>query len=446
MSVEYLPHQFEPRPYQMPLMNAMLVENKLRGFVVWHRRSGKDKTCWNILICKALQRTGNYFYVFPEIGQGKKAVWLGIDKKGKSFIDHIPKEFVKNINNSELRITLTNGSTIQIVGANRYDKLVGISACGIIFSEYAVQTPFALRYLKPSLNETNGWLLINSTPRGHNHCYKLFNSVKEDDNWHTSVLTVSDTEDEEGMPIVSDEQIEDDKHNLSIEELRQEYFCDFDVALANAYFSKYLRQAEEQNRVGDFPVDCNLPVHSFWDLGISDSMAIWLVQLGTNGEIRLIHYYENNNQGFEHYINYIHDYRNKYGYVLGDHYAPHDIAVRELSSGQSRLERARKLGIIFRQVPRTKDKMASIEHTRALFSKFYIHKTECQYGIDCIMEYHAKEGINGAHGGVDHNWASHCCDALQLIAQARIEGMLTSNQHNLSGGGIHQNPWSSEPV
>ena len=129
--------------------------------------------------------------------------------------------------------------------------------------------------------------------------------------------------------------------------------------------------------------------------------------------------------------------------MLGEHYAPHDIAVRELSTGQSRLERARQLGINFRQVPRTKDKMASIEHTRALFSKFYFHKTECQYGIDCLMEYHAKEGINGAHGGPQHSWASHCSDSIQLLAQARIEGMMPSSTHNLAGGGIHINQWSS---
>ena len=40
------------------------------------------------------------------------------------------------------------------------------------------------------------------------------------------------------------------------------------------------------------------------------------------------------------------------GYLYGDHWAPHDIAVRELGSGLSRLEVARSLGINFRIAPR----------------------------------------------------------------------------------------------
>ena len=442
--VHYLPYKFVPRSYQRNLFDAMMNKGVKQAYIVWHRRAGKDKTCWNILVCKALQRVGNYFYIFPEIGQGRKAVWLGIDKDGINFLDHIPTVFIKRLNNTEMRIELTNGSTIQIVGANRYDKLVGTSAVGMIFSEYAIQPPLALKYLKPIINENDGWIIINSTPRGHNHGYKLFEAAKYDKDWFVDYQTVADTVDSNGNAIVTAKQIESDKIIMSVEELRQEYFCDWDVALSTAYFSRYLRIAEGQGRIKDFLIEAGLAIHTFWDLGISDAMTIWFVQFTKEGDINLVHYYENNNEGFEHYVNYIHDWRNKNGYVIGDHFAPHDIQVRELSTGATRLERARQLGLHFKCVPRPKEKMNAIEFSRARFSKFVFHTTECQYGIDCLMEYHAsKNKITGQTGGPEHNWASHGADAFMLIAQAHHQKMLPTGSLR-SGLGYSVNSYCRE--
>ena len=61
MQIERLPYKFTPRDYQLPLFDAFLNKKINFGYIVWHRRAGKDKTCWNLLISKALQRTGNYF-------------------------------------------------------------------------------------------------------------------------------------------------------------------------------------------------------------------------------------------------------------------------------------------------------------------------------------------------------------------------------------------------
>ena len=62
-------------------------------------------------------------------------------------------------------------------------------------------------------------------------------------------------------------------------------------------------------------------------------MSIWFIQLHLK-EIRVIDYFEASGEGLDYYI----DLLNKKGYKYGDHYAPHDIQVRELMSGKSRLE------------------------------------------------------------------------------------------------------------
>ena len=441
--VYFLPHKFELRDYQKGLFEAFLVQNKRFGFLVWHRRAGKDLCCINLLICKALQRVGNYYYIFPELGQARKAIWQAIDKSGLSFIDRIPSELISKKNDTEMRIKLTNGSSIQLIGASRYDKLVGTAPVGMIFSEYAIQTPQALEFLKPIVNENQGFILLNTTPRGHNHAYKVYKQALESDDWYVDLKTITETRDSDGNPIVSDKDIEDDKIIMTVEKIRQEYFCDWDVALSNSYFSKDLRRAEQDDRVKDFPIDSEVPVHTFWDLGISDSMTICFVQLMSNGEIRFIDYYECNNEGFEHYVRYLHDWRDKYNVVFKKHFAPHDIRQRELSDGQSRLDKARKLGISFTTVDRPKTKIDNIEMSRTQFSKYHFHKTKVRYLLDCLMEYHAKVNPNGTTGQPEHNWASHGVDAFMLVALAKHQGLLNS----ISGvGQAFMNPACQESL
>lgn len=434
-----LPYNFTPRAYQMPLFEAMFIKGIKKAFITWHRRSGKDLTCWNILILKALERKGNYFYLWPEIGQGKKVVWHGVDKAGIKFLDRIPSKAIKHINNSDLQITLINGSTIQIIGAERYDKLVGVSACGIVVSEYSVQNPQALKYLTPALNETNGWMIINTTPRGHNHAYKLFQAVRDDRAWFSSLLTITQTRNEDGNPIITDSQIEENKKEMSIETIRQEFFSDFDVALQNAYFSRYLRKAEEDGRIDHFPVDESLPVYTFWDLGISDSMSICFVQILKNGFFRFVNYFEDNNEGISYYINYLNDWKTKNNVIFATHFAPHDVAQRELSTGISRIETFKRLGISFVRVDVPKNKyINSIERTRIHFNKFQICKKNCSYLLDCLMEYHAKESKSGVITGPEHNWASHAADSFMLVAQALDQNLLVKNNYRSNHIGLNQ--------
>ena len=48
--------------------------------MVRHRRAGKDKRCFNIMIEKAMERVGVYYYMLPEYSQARKVMWDAIDK------------------------------------------------------------------------------------------------------------------------------------------------------------------------------------------------------------------------------------------------------------------------------------------------------------------------------------------------------------------------------
>ena len=155
-----LPFNYSPRDYQMPFWAAMERGCK-RAVLVWHRRTGKDKSCLNFLIREMSKRVGNYFYTFPEFAQGRAVLWDGIDRDGFKFLDHFPPEFIKSKNETEMKIECVNCSTFQIIGTDRFDKKIGANPMGIVFSEYSLQDPDVWGFFRPILAENNGWAIFN---------------------------------------------------------------------------------------------------------------------------------------------------------------------------------------------------------------------------------------------------------------------------------------------
>ena len=148
-----LPHNYNWRPYQLPFWQAM-DSGKKRAVLVWHRRAGKEKTCWNFLIMKACQKVGVYYYFFPHFSQGRKILWDGVDKDGFRLLHHIPQDLIDGSPNStEMKIRLKNGSLIQIIGTNNIDSIVGTNPVGCVFTEYSLQDPIAWQLIRPILVE-----------------------------------------------------------------------------------------------------------------------------------------------------------------------------------------------------------------------------------------------------------------------------------------------------
>ena len=181
-----------------------------------------------------------------------------------------------------------------------------------------------------------------------------------------------------------------------------------------AYFAKFI----PDDQIIDFAVEPMIPVDTYWDLGISDSTAIWLVQQ-VGMEIRVVDCYENQGEGLQFYINWLHDWRTRHQAVLGEHYAPHDIQVRELGSGKSRLETARKLGIHFRVVRRLTIE-DGIHAARAILPKCYFKKDSTKQGLQALRRYRKefdeKKGVYKPHPL--HDWTSHFSDAWRYFSIA----------------------------
>lgn len=418
MNIE-LPYNYEPRTYQLPFLevfdkNINDKSGKIRKFVkVWHRRAGKEKTDIAVVSKQMQLEKGAYYYFFPTYNQGKKILWEGMDKSGFRFIDHFPKQLLQGKpNDTEMKLKYKNNSLFQVIGTENINSIVGTNPRGCVFSEYSLQDPRAWDYMRPILAENGGWAAFNFTPRGENHGKELLNLAQDDpDNWWWEILTVEDTK---AIPkeVLEQERKEIIRLHGNDALYQQEYMCSFTAPIPGAYYASQLMQATNEGRLCNVPHEQRIPVDTYWDLGIDDSMTIGFFQV-VGKEIRIIDYVECQGEGLPYYINIL---QNK-GYVYGEHYAPHDIQVRELSSGKSRLEMADSMGLRFKIAP----KLAiedGIHAVRMIFNNLWINNVKCKRLVDALKSYHKeydeKNKIYKNHP--EHDWSSHAADMLRTFA------------------------------
>jgi len=406
-----LPYNYKPRKYQLSVLQA-IDKGKKRAVIVWHRRSGKDKTSINLVAKKMFERKGLYYYFFPTYAQGKKILWDGMDMEGFKFIDHIPEKIRKRTDNTNMLIEAINGSIFQVIGTDNYDSIVGTNPVGCIFSEYALQDPNAWGYIRPILAENNGWALFCFTPRGLNHGHDIYQLAQNDPhNWFSEVLTVGATK-AISKKVLEQEKVEITRLYGDEALYLQEYYCSFNVPISGAYYAKQLMAAEEEKRISNVPYDPGIGVSTYWDLGIGDVTAIWFVQ-AVSKEIRLIDYYETSGEGLQHYVKVL---QNKQ-YVYDRYVAPHDIEVRELGTGKSRYEVARELGIDFDIAPKLSVD-EGVDATRRILTQCWFDKKKCERGLNALKNYRKDydEKNKTFKDKPMHDWSSHAADALRYFA------------------------------
>jgi phage terminase large subunit len=400
-------NKFKPREYQLPIFDALENKEYRRVLAILPRRAGKDVCGFNLVLRAALKRIGVYYYIFPTYAQGKKVIWDSITNEGERFLDYIPSALVKSLNSQEMKITLTNGSIIQIVGSDNYDSLMGTNPRGVVFSEYSLQDPRAYQYIRPILTANDGWALFLSTPRGKNHLWELYQIAQNSPEWFCIKLTVEDTN---HIPLFEIEK-ERAEGIMSEDLIQQEYYTSFTMGVEGSYYAKYIDRMRVKNQIGDVPYEAGFKVHTAWDLGVRDSTCIIFFQV-IGQSVRIIDCYEKSKEGLEHYVKII----NQKDYIYGRHIAPHDIKVREFGSGMTRIEKAKQLGITFVTAPDLSIE-DGIETVRSTFSKIWIDATVCAPLIKALenyrQEYDARRKVYKDYPL--HDWSSHFADCMRYL-------------------------------
>lgn len=405
---------YTPRTFQREI--GKLCRAKRFGVLVCHRRFGKTVLGVNVnqqtaTMCeKSRPRVA---YIGPTYTQGKSVAW--------DYMQHYARPIPgTTFNQSELRVDYPNHGQARIFGADNPDALRGIYLDRAVLDEFGLHPAKTFsEVIGPTLVDRGGSALFLGTPNGKNQFYDIAQHAKQaeadgDPDWFYREYKASQT------GLLDAAYLAQARSMMTSDEYAQEFECSFEAAVKGAIFAKELDEARVQGRITRVPYEPALPVDTDWDLGIGDHMAIWFSQSLKSGETRLIDYYEDSGEGFPFYANVL----AQRGYVYGTHCAPHDIAVRELGTGKSRLEVAANYGIRFKPVPRILRSVAGqeveegISAARLLMARCWFDADKCKPGLEALQHYRRDYNarLNEFKATPVHDWASHAASAFRGLA------------------------------
>lgn len=210
----------------------------------------------------------------------------------------------------------------------------------------------------------------------------------------------------------------------------------FEAPIEGAIYGDLIAAARAEGRICRLLPEPGKPLFSFWDIGMSDQGALWLVQ-PLPREILVLDHYRCAGQPASHYADQVRAWEDRWRRPIARHFLPHDADTRERSTGETYLGTLKKFGLTNAQsVPRTPDVWLGINHLRDIFPKIWFHedlaeplrqgKTELPSGIACLEGYRvAPPGASGVLKDAPlHDWTSHAADALRTFAEAHRLGLL----------------------
>lgn len=416
MLVLEIPVHYDPRPYQLDFMRAM-ESGKTFAVLEWARRAGKDMTCFAYAIKKMVATPMNVVLVFPTKQQGYDSFWKNVENDGFKTIDHIPKSMVASRTNSvdNMQITLKNGSTFSVLGAQDPEALRGANGKIYILSEFVDIDSAVLGVIRPIVAVNGGQIIIQSTPKqdgiSGGTFLRLFKSSSKNPRHYTSKI--------DGHHYLTDEQLEQVRQEYIDQYgndflFRQEFLLDEGAATSKSYYGNVLDAMTKNKHIGSYPWDKKYPVYTAWDLGTSDSTAIIFFQY-YGKQLYIIDAYETHDIGYKPIVAFLK--QKNYDYKW--HFLPWDGNTREQSDATVRIEKLRDLGLtnsstLTREVVEDGINRVVTELPHAVINEPMVSEM-----LEKLPLYQRKYNpITGDYMGPEHKTESHIADALRYLFAA----------------------------
>ena len=183
------------------------------------------------------------------------------------------------------------------------------------------------------------------------------------------------------------------------------------VAVAGAIYAGEITDAIINERVCNVPYDPRLKVHTVWDLGWNDSMAIALVQK-VRSEIRVIEYIEDSHKTLDWYVAQL----KQRGLNWGNDYLPHDGFTKDYKTGKSAAEILKVFGRKVKRTPNIGIEQG-IKAARMMCKQVYFDRAKTARLVECLKRY--RRSINqttNEPGAPVHDEFSHGADNFRYLA------------------------------
>ena len=184
------------------------------------RRFGKSYLSCIELLKGAIDRPGEtFFYCAPTYRMAKDIAWKTLKKL-------VPKVWIASKNETDLRLDLINGSSIELKGTENAMALRGRSLSGVVLDEAAfMSSDVWFEVIRPALADKQGWALFISTPDGTASwfydlwCYVASDPTEEWQRWCFTTI--------EGGNVPA-EEVEAARAQLDERTFRQEFEASFE--------------------------------------------------------------------------------------------------------------------------------------------------------------------------------------------------------------------------
>lgn len=230
-----------------------------------------------------------------------------------------------------------------------------------------------------------------------------------------SIVVKANWSDNPWFPDVLNQERQDDLRDRS-DQYEHVWEGDYAKVTEGAYYARQISEAKRQGRIGRVPVDPLMQLRTFWDIGVNDSMAIWVAQF-VGREIRVLDYLEGQGQPLGYYVSELRDR----GLSKAVAVLPHDGTHRDTYTAVKFEDHLRDAGFTV-EVVKNQGKgaaMRRIETTRRMFPRIWINEDPCAAGLEALGAYHEKKDEARQIGlGPEHDWASHASDAFGLMCVA----------------------------
>lgn len=182
--------------------------------------------------------------------------------------------------------------------------------------------------------------------------------------------------------------------------------------IEGAIYTGEIQDVISEGRIREVPYDPQLKVHTVWDLGWNDAMAIIFCQVAAS-EIRIIDFIEDTHRTLESYVKEITDKN----WNWGTDYLPHDASHKDFKHGRSTEEMLRSMGRNPFVLARG-DVEQGIKKVRMTLPRIWFDKTRSVELLNHLKRYRRTINSAGEPSAPLHDIHSHASDCMRYLAIA----------------------------
>jgi len=232
-------------------------ENRFK-IIISGRRSGKTMSAITSLAKYSRHPNKKCMYIAPSYRMAKQIVYDDLYNMLKD------RNWLKDVNKSDLAFTLVNGSMIYLRSADNPDSIRGIGLDYVVLDEAADISEEAWKaVIRPTLSDKEGSAMIISTPKGRGWLYDVYNDAKHLNDWNSWQFTTAQG------GIVSEDELAQARIDLDERTYAQEFeakFVDYSGLIYYAF-------GEHNIKPMKYGTSENIPIHVGIDFNIDPGCA-----------------------------------------------------------------------------------------------------------------------------------------------------------------------------